>query len=404
MLLKLAWRNLWRNKRRTLITAASVFFAVLLANFMVSIQNGMYDKMIDDVVGLQMGYAQVHQAGYWEEPIIDNSLQSTPELQEQLRSDPQVKDIVPRLETFALATSGELSRGCLVIGIDPEKENALSQLAQRIAEGRYLKSGSAPGALVAQGLAEKLNLGLGDTIVMIGQGYHAAPAAGKFAITGILRFGNPEMSNGVVYLALPDAQFMYAAEERITSYVLELEQPREAAQVVHGIEERLPGDYEVMDWQTMSPELMQMMEGDKGGNAIIVGVLYMVVGFGIFGTVLMMTAERRHEFGVTVAIGMKRRMLAFVVFLETVFVSLLGVIIGTATAFPIVVYFNRNPIRLDSLAEAYAEFGLEPVLPTTIDPAIFLQQATTVLVIATLISIYPFQRILRLNPVRSMRA
>jgi putative ABC transport system permease protein len=404
MLLKLAWRNLWRNKRRTLITAASVFFAVLLSNFMVSMQEGMYEKMIDNVVGLQMGYAQVHQAGYWEEPIVDNTMEVTPELEEKLLADPEINGMIPRLESFALAASGDLSRGCIVTGIDPEAEDKMTHLSDKLVAGEFFQQGDHPGALVAEGLAEKLKLGLGDTLVMIGQGYHAAPAAGKFAITGLLKFGNPEMNKGMVYITLPDAQFMYAAENRISSFVLDLKRPQEATEVVSGIEERLGEEYEVMDWQTMSPELMQLMEGDKGSNYIVVAILYMVVGFGIFGTVLMMTAERKHEFGVTVAIGMKRSKLALTVFMETVFVSMIGVVAGTIAALPVVTYFNRHPIRLESLAEAYEQFGLEPILPTSTDPSIFTQQAIIVLVIATFISIYPLQRILRLNAVKAMRA
>lgn len=404
MLLKIAWRNLWRNKRRTLITAASVFFAVLLSNFMVSMQDGMYDKMIENVVGLQMGYAQVHQEGYWKDQIIDNTLEASPELEQKLLADPEVRGLIPRLETFALAASGDLSRGVAVVGIDPDAENAMTSLSDKVEAGTYFNEGPVRGALVGTGLAEKLNLGVGDTLILMGQGYHAAPAAGKFPIAGLLKFGNPEMSKGLVYMPLPDAQHMYAADGRISSYVLDLESPKYAEEVVGGISDRVGEDYEVMDWKTMSPELMQLMEGDKGSNYIVVGILYLVVGFGIFGTVLMMTAERKHEFGVTVAIGMKRRKLALAVLMETFFVSFLGVLAGSVAVFPIVWYMNRFPVRLESLAEAYEQFGIEPLLSTAVDPGIFIQQAVIVMVIAGLISIYPFQRILRLDAVKSMRS
>lgn len=404
MLLKIAWRNLWRNKRRTLITAASVFFAVLLANFMVSIQDGIYDRMIQNVVGLQMGYAQVHQQGYWEDPIIDNTLEASPELEQKLVADPEVKGLIPRLETFALAASGELSRGVAVIGIDPEREDAMTNIADKVEEGSYFKEGPNRGVLVGSGLAEKLELGLGDTLVLMGQGYHAAPAAGKFPIVGLLKFGNPEMSKGVVYLPLSDVQQMYAADGRISTYVLDLESPKQAQEVVGGISERLGEGYEVMDWKTMSPELVQLMEGKKGGSYIFIAILYLVVGFGIFGTVLMMTSERRHEFGVTVAIGMKRSKLALVVLLETIFVSFLGVLTGSLAVYPILWYMNRYPVRVESMAESYEQFGIEPLLSTALDPGTFVTQGIIVMVIAVLISIYPFQRILRLDAVKSMRS
>ncbi|HHG85081.1 MAG TPA: ABC transporter permease, partial [Bacteroidetes bacterium] len=305
-------------------------------------------------------------------------------------------------QSFALAASEEFSRGCLVVGVDPDAENRLTNLAARVDSGSYFSAG-VPGVLVADGLAKKLRLGLGDTLVMIGQGYHGASAAGKYPIVGMIHFGNPDLNTRMVYLTLKDAQIMYDAPERVSVLVLDLKSPNNAANVVAGIETRLGDQYEVMDWETMSPELVQMMKGDKGGNVLIIAILYLIVGFGIFGTVLMMTAERKYEFGVVVAIGMKRFKLALVVFMETIFVSILGILAGTVVSLPIVYYFNIYPIRIDSLAEVYAEFGFEPVLPTAIKAGIFMDQAIIVLVIAIVISIYPFQRILRLDPVSSMR-
>ncbi|MEL6845004.1 MAG: FtsX-like permease family protein, partial [Bacteroidota bacterium] len=189
---------------------------------------------------------------------------------------------------------------------------------------------------------------------------------------------------------------------QLTSFALDIKRPERALEIANSLNADLPEDYEVMDWQAMMPDLVQMLEADKGGNAIPLAILYLVVGFGIFGTVLMMTAERKYEFGVLIGIGMKRSKLALTVLLETIFISLLGVVIGSLIAFPLTAYYHYNPIYLSGLEEAYAQFGFEPVLKASMNPEIFINQAIIVLIISCIISIYPALRIMKIDPVKAM--
>lgn len=404
MIFRLAWRNLWRNKQRTFITMAAVVLAVLLATVMRSLQEGTYSQMIDNVVGSYLGYIQVHQSGYWDEQVLDNSFSEDPKMVTTLATHPAVEKTIPRLESFALASSGLESRGALVIGIEPNQEDGFSNLMKRISAGSYL-AGDESAALIGEGLSNTLKLGVGDTLILLGQGYRGATAAGKYPIKGLVSFGSPELSNRIVFLPLGQAQEMYAAPGQLTSLILQPEQPRKALKVAGDLQTVVDTQaYEIMDWQAMSPELIQMIEADRGGGVLMIGVLYMVVGFLIFGTVLMMTAERKYEFGVMVAIGLKQGQLTRMVMVETVMVALLGVLAGSLISLPIVYYFHVNPIRMDAMAEAYAEFGIEPILPAAIDPSIFTSQAITVGIIAILVSLYPALRLLRLNPRHAMRA
>ena len=141
VLLKMAWRNLWRNRRRTLITVASIFFGVLLSTFMTSMQEGTYSKMIDNVVRFYTGYIQVHHPGYWENKTIDYTFAPGDSLKQVLASDPQITSFVPRLESFTLMSYGNSTKGAALIGIDPEKEDKMTKLSNWIEEGAYLKTG-----------------------------------------------------------------------------------------------------------------------------------------------------------------------------------------------------------------------------------------------------------------------
>ena len=246
---------------------------------------------------------------------------------------------------------------------------------------------------------------VGDTMVLLGQGYHGASAAGKYHVGGLLKFGSPDLNKRMVYLPLAEAQDMYAAPERLTSIALGLDRPASMNQVVSDLQLELSAEeYEVMNWQQMMPELVQMMKADSGGNVIFLGFLYVIIAFGVFGTVLMMTTERKYEFGVMLAIGMKNLRLALTVVAEILFLALIGVGAGMALSFPLIWYFNRNPIYMgDQMQEMYEQFGIDANIPTALDGEIFFKHGLFVLFFCLLISLYPLIHILSLRAIKAMK-
>ncbi|MBV6655421.1 MAG: ABC transporter permease, partial [Mameliella sp.] len=297
MLFTLAWRNIWRNRRRTFITAASILFAVLFASFMDSLQRGAWDNMISNVVNYYFGYVQAHQNGYWEEQSIDKAFPLVDSLS-KIEAIQEVEAVLPRLESFALAAAGETTAGVLVAGIRPEVEHKMTDLKNRLVEGEYLGNED-EAVLVASGVAEKLGLALGDTLVLISQGYHGVNAAGKYPIKGMVSFGSPELNKQMVYLPLPAAQYFYGASGLVTSLTLQLGGQKDIPTVTSALYNQLDTNaYEVMDWEALLPDLVQARELDTAGNVVVYFILYMIIAFGIFGTILMMSKEREYEFGV----------------------------------------------------------------------------------------------------------
>lgn len=403
MLIQLAWRNIWRNKRRTLITAASVFFAVLLAIAMRALQEGSYDKMIENVVSFYSGFAQIHQHEYWDEPTLEHSFEWSEDQPVLQASQPEVTRVIPRLESFALASTGQMTEGCMVVGTDPQREALLTGLDDKIVSGTYFED-STDGLILAKGLSEKLSLAVGDTLVLLGQGFRGYTAAGKYPVTGIAKFGSPDLNDRMVFLPLSVAQDFYGAYSRVTSLALQLEDPQRATQVAEKLNQELDSTYHVMDWQSMMPELVQTIEVDRQSGIITNGVLYMIIAFGIFGTVIMMTAERQYEYGILSAIGMKKWKIAVMTTLEIIFIALLGAVAGTLASLPLVAYFQAHPIRMgEELSEAYAAFGMEAVFPMAMDPPIFFNQSLLVLIVSLIVCIYPVFKIFRLTPVEAMK-
>jgi len=391
---KLAWRNIWRNKRRTLLTAASIFLAVFLALIVRSVQTGWFDYLID---------VQIHKNGYWEDRDINNSIELNDSLVKLIRLNKNIEKIVPRLEYFALASYGKQTKGVNLTGTDPVQEDSLTHLSSKLIKGRYLDN-SGNGILVSEGLATFLGITTGDTLVLIGQGFHGVSAAGKYPVAGLLHFSVPQLDNQMVYMNLPTAQEFFSAENRITSLSLTLKNPDEINATVADLKARTTGkDFEIMKWSEIMLEVEQQLKIKTAGGSIIIAILYIIVGFGIFGTVIMMTNERFKEFGVVVSVGMQKTRLAMILVLEMILIGLTGIIAGLVGAMPIILYFNLYPIHIwGGMAKAFVSFGIEPLIPLALKPGFIISNVIAVLLIVLLTCIYPVRKIFKLRVVEAL--
>jgi ABC-type lipoprotein release transport system permease subunit len=403
MILKLIWRNLWRNSRRTLITMASIAFAVLFAIIMKSLQNGVFNNLIKNVVGYYSGYIQIHQKGYWDEQVLDNCFALDNSLIEKLKQNPQINVIVPRLETFVLISKGNSTKGCMLVGTDAVKENELTQLKNKIIKGGYFQNYEEV-VILAEGLAKRINATVNDTIILFGQGYHGVMAAGKFKIKGIVHLASPQMNDAFVYLPLTATQYYLGAENRLTSLSLGIDNPGMMNPIVKNLQPSIGKNYVVMCWQEMMPEISNHIKADGFSFYIFSGILYLIIGFGLFGTILMMTVERMYEFGMLIAIGMKKSKLKIILLGETFLITLLGVVLGILLSMPSVIYLQEKPIRFSGeIAKAYEQFGFEALFPAEFDLKIFFTQSLIVLFMALLIGLYPLWFVGGLNPVNAMK-
>jgi len=402
-LIKLAWRNLWRNRGRTSITIAAIFFAVILSVTASSLKTGIFDNLVKNVVSFYTGYIQVHKKGYQDEQILDNSFIASSSTEQKILSQKNIEGIAPRLESFALASSGNITKGCMIVGIVPLKEDKITFLQNKLIDGNYLSEND-HAVLLGKGFAERLKLHVHDTIVLIGQGYHGSTAAGKYPVKGILRFGSPQLNDKILFLPLSAAQDFFDAGGLITSYILSIRDEKSIDLTTANIQSKIGSDYEVMSWGELMPDIRQHIRTDSNNMKVVQGVLYLLICFGIFSTLLMLMVERRFEMGMLVAIGMKKGKLMILLFIESILTVLAGCVGGIMVSIPLVFYLNKNPIRIGGeTAKAYERFGFEAVFPTSTDASIFIYQGIVVLMIGILLSSYPLYKVIRLNPVTAMK-
>lgn len=402
-LLKLAWKNLWRNRSRTLITTSAVAFATVVSVLAKSLQEGVFNNLVKNIVSSYTGHLQVHLQGYNDEQVLDNSMKFNAQLKQQMGMVSGVSAVAARLESFSLVSSGDKTKGCMVIGIVPGSEEQITSLDKKLKKGKYLATGSAE-VLIGEGLSDRLACALGDTIILIGQGYHGSTAAGKFRVGGILELGSPQLNDRLLVMTLSKAQELFSADSMVTSYIVAMKEDADLNGVANEVHHLAGSAYEVLTWEQIMPDVKQHIETDTQNMNVIQWILYVLVSFGIFSTLLIMMVERRYETGMLVAIGMSKIRLQFLVMLESLLTVLMGAVVGMLISLPVVGYLSRHPIRITGeTAEAYKRFGFEPIFPTSTDPMIFLGQGFLVFIIGLILSLYPVYVVAKLNPVQAMR-
>jgi ABC-type lipoprotein release transport system permease subunit len=309
----------------------------------------------------------------------------------------------PRIESAALISHKLETRVSPVLGINPESENNMTGLKKRLIKGSYLENNS-NAVLITEGLAERLKVDVGDSIILFGQGYQGVTAAEQLAIQGIIRFPLPKMNNAMVFLSLSKAQQLYNAYNRLTSISLMINDVSHMKILQSELKNKIDTSLTVMNWEEMSPEIVQSIEADSASGVIMLLIFYIVIGFGVFGTIMMMTIERSREFGLLIALGMRRERMYILTVLESLFVSMTGAIAGIAISFPVLLYLYYNPIPLTGdLAKIYLAYGMEPIFPFSVNPGIFYSQAIVVFVIGIVTSLYPLFVIRKLKPVSALQ-
>ena len=406
MILKIAWRNIYRNKKRSLITITSIFAALFLIILMRALQFGFYDKLIETVVESYAGYVEVHADGFWDNQNLDNSMEVDQRLINDIKSVEGVDNIVQRLQTFSLISMGNKTKGGVINGINISDEQKITDWNKKMISGTF-KIGKNE-IIIGKGIAEYFDIKENDTLILYGQGYRGMMAAGKYPVKGVIDLKNPDLNKLGVFMNIETARNYVSSDEISTHIIVDKKQYYDEEKIANDLAQVLSKDYEIMTWKETLPEIEQTITADNAGGLIMAFILYIIVVFGMFGTVLMMTEERKYEFGVLISLGMSRARLFGIIYIETIILSMIGVFIAIIITYPITFYYNLNPIDMATLMgeganDMIEEMGFSPLMPMSIEWDIPLTHALVIFISSLLISIYPAIKISKLNPVKSMK-
>lgn len=404
----LAWRNVWRNRRRSLITMSAILFSVLIITLTRSLQYGTYDMMEAEAVRLLTGEIQIQRPGYREEETLSYAMpdEDSDLWQEAIADFDWVTASTRRVSGFGLVSTDHGSAGAFILGVDPESERRVSAFSDRVSLGLQLEEDSDHETLIGETLARNLRVEVGDTIVVLTQGYRNEMGAELYRVRGLLKTGSIEMDRVLMVLRLPDAQQLFSMDGRITQVVLRTVDFREAPVYAEQVKEVLPEDrFAVYDWDTLMPELRQMIILDNASGMIFLLFMLVLVGFEIFNTTTMSVVERSREFGVLQAVGMQPRYIASIVLVELLIKITLALAFSIGASALLLWYLEGHPIPLtEEMTEMYKEFGfsIDALLFST-RSTVFLEPLISIAVISLLATVYPVLRVLRIEPVEALR-
>jgi ABC-type lipoprotein release transport system permease subunit len=365
-------------------------------------QYGSLVDMIDKSVRFYTGHLQVQKVGYWGERTLEYSMPFSSRQLQEFDDLATIEVAVPRVESFALSAYQNNTRAAMVFGVDIKREDVITNLSSKVSAGESIR-GNEKAVMIGEGLAEYLKIKVGDTLVLISQGYRGINAAGLFPVKGIMKLTNPGQNKSMVAMPLSEAQYFYGLEDRVTSvaFLATDGSPLETAvaQVRHAVVEP---ELVVMDYQELIPELVNIMDMKTSSSRLMIMVLYAVISFGMFGTFLMMTQERIREYGIMLSLGMRKRRLQLMTFFEISMMSFFGVALGVLVSVIIIVYFYYNPIDLGSQYQQISEqYDMEIELVFSAAPRVFLEQAWAIIMITVILSFYPIIRLFKMKPVEA---
>ena len=398
----LAWRNLWRNRRRTWLTAGGIGFAVWLLVFAMSMQDGSFEVMVDNAARLLTGHVQLQHPAYQDDPSVEHWLAADPALRAQAVAASGVVAALPRAAAFGLVSVGERSLGVQVMGVSPQDEAAASTLPAATVAGRYLDGAPAQAYLGAM-LARNLGAAVGDEVVILGAALEGGVAASAATVVGLFETGQPALDRALLQIPIDDFRAAWnLPPDAVHSLVLILDRAGRAAPVAAALDG--PGRA-ALDWQALLPEARQTVELKRVGAQLFFVMVALIVTFSVVNTFMMTVFERTPELGMLMALGMRRGAVATELCIEAWWLGLLGVMLGLATAAATVAVLSQVGIPLPADA---AEVLVRYNLPDRMYPS-FSIPAAVVAVVVMLVGVQvavavPAWRIRRLRPVQALRA
>lgn len=401
---KLALRGLARNRRRSAITLAAVTIGLAGLVFLWAYVEGVNRQMIGNITSYLTGHVQLHVRGYHDDPTLDLAFDESSRLSSLLKAQSSIAAAAPRVEGEALASGAEKTRGLLIIGIDPRREQYITTLAKTVESGSYLDTADPKGILLGTQVAKVLQVTLGDEVTLVTQAADGSIGAGRYRVRGLYDTGIDLIDGTYVFMTLPAAQELYSLGESVTTFVVRLSDIGSVSQFAASLQAAVGAEFEVLGWPKLMPSLADNVALHRFFAYIILGIVFVVITLGVANTILMGVMERIREFGVMMALGTAPRQVQRVVFYEALMLGLAGVTLGGALGSSVVGYLGARGMHMEQYAEAVQTM---PGLTGTVYPHISFPQLLilSALLLATtvLASLYPAWKAARVTPVEAIR-
>ena len=403
--LRMAWRNLWRHKRRTWLTVGAMIFSNLLLVFLISLQFGSYRMMIDNSLKSYTGHMQIQLDGYIDDSKIRNSFDSIIPLADKLRQTLNTSRVAARGVAFAMTSSEMRSYGLQIIGVEPRYEPKVSTLSGLLKKGRYLSEIHAEEIIIGSILARNLRVDIGDELTLLGSGRDGSFAAGVVIVTGIFESGVSDVDRSMAQVPLGYFQSLFSMNSQGHNIVINAEDLSLVDVLQSNVSDVIASRKELvlLDWNKLQPGLQQAIQADMFSAWFMYSILIVLVAFSVLNTQLMSVLERTREFGIMMALGVKPVRLGALVITETTLMSTLGLVIGAGLGALLAYYLSRVGFSYPGMEEMAGKFNLpDRMYPSLSLLSVFLGPGI-VFICSLLASVYPALKLFFLHPVSAMR-
>lgn len=399
---KIAFRNVFRQKRRSLLTALTMLGGFVLAALSIAWGDGTYNDVIRMFTHSRLGDIQIHASGYLDNPSLHKTIRKHKQIGETVISLPHVEQWAPRILAGALASAGNRTTAVQIIGIDPQKEAATTGFDRKVVSGRTFSASGINETVIGKGVAKLLQADIGSELVIVSQAADGSVANDLYTVVGITESGEETKDRMDFYLRLRDAQDLLALGEQVHEIGVTVDRIKNVLDTANRIAATLntPG-ISVEPWQEFAQDFYRAMKADLQGMWIMLFIVVLIAAVGVLNTVLMAVLERRREYGVLLALGTRPVDIFRIVLYECAVLAVASVAAGAAIAFVINYLLSINGI---TLAQPYSYGGVTfERFRTEINLRSFLMPAVTVILAAIVVAAFPAMRAARTDPARSMR-
>ncbi len=398
MLLKLAWRNIWRNKRRSMIVLGSVVVGLIAVIFSDGLMNGMLRQMLYNQISSSVSYIQIHKKGFSDNKVIKNYIPDYKKVEQAVRSNKNIKAYSERVITFGLLSSASNSSGVYIYGVHPGEEQKVSKIKSSIVEGRFFNGGPRD-IIIGKKLAEKLGVGLGAKLVAMANTPSGDIGSELFRVTGIYQTLSSEFDKTTVYIPIKTAQNMLNLGNKIYEFAIITNNYKDVPEVQKQLKSKLNDNYEVLSYQQLLPMLIFQMDLYKESMWILNLIIGLALIFGIINTMLMSVFERINEIGVLMAVGMNNVKIFGMFLMEALVIGIIGTIIGIILGVLINLPLTYSGIDFSIFAQGLEAWGIGSV----IYPVISIENIVSLIVIIPFIAVigavYPAYKAIKLEPI-----
>jgi putative ABC transport system permease protein len=399
---RMAFRNIFRQRRRTLFTGMSIVGGFALAVIFIGWSDGSYDNIIDQFTRNRLGHIQIHEKSYLDRPSLYKTVSGVARIGGILDRTKGVESWAPRVYSAGLAAVGDKSAGVRIIGIDPDREVRTTRFDRKVVLGRVFRGPAAHEIILGQSLAEILGASLGNEVVLLSQAADGSIAEDEYSLVGTVSTGDSLTDRTAAYLPVAAAQDYLVLGNKVHEIAIVITRLGRARSMSQAIAREIDDPSLAVDpWQVFAKSFYQAMKADKAGMWVMLVVIVLIVAVGVLNTVLMSVLERRREYGLLKALGTKPRRIVALVLLESVILSLIAMVIGAGVGLGANAYLSRHGIRFSS-GLTYGGMVFD-TMKSEINLRSFTIPAVTVFICAVVVSLVPAVKASRTEPARTMR-